>query len=272
MRLLQRAPHYHGVVPLLQQPPVPLLSPHPRQVTFPYVATIAIVSYRTPELAQECADSIDIGGLKADVRIVETGETSNLEDGLRPPRYYMPGAGYSAALQAVFRGSEAPVLIACNADVEFPSSSIEQLLELLLIEPDVALIGPRQANLEGRIVHAGIMEPGSTFGGRDYGQIDQGQHVEPLLDVPQVSGSVMLIRREAFEEIGGMTNMPRLYFEDALLCLRLRRAGWRVCYSGLQTFTHHVAASPAPMSASRAELAREGSQRFMAEFATVPGG
>jgi GT2 family glycosyltransferase len=48
----------------------------------------------------------------------------------------------------------------------------------------------------------------------------------------------MMIRRTAFEAVGGMDEQFFLYWEDADLCLRLRRAGWSTVYNPSAGITH----------------------------------
>ena len=223
------------------------------------LARAVVVSYRTPELARQCRDSIRDPWVET--TIVETGPDWDDLDAA-----WMPGVGYARALEWAFRGAETPYLIALNADVVFPAESILPLLELFRENPRLAVLGPRQVNPAGRIVHAGIPEAGDTHGGRSFGEPDVGQHRERLLLVPQVSGSIMIIRRDVYTIVGGFSNMPTLYFEDALLCRRVRRAGWTVGYSGLLTFQHHVAASPQPEGTSRAALAAEGRDAWLREL------
>lgn len=226
--------------------------------------TIAIVSYKTPKLADQCAASINTGELRARTVIVETGDATATPPAPTASRFFMPGFGYAAALDRVFRDATSPYLIAVNADVEFPVESIEPLIVLFGTWPSFAVIGPRQVNPAGQLVHAGILEAGSPSGGRSYGERNIGQYKTELEMLPQVSGSVMLIRNQAYRETGGMRHMPHLYYEDALFCWRLRHAGWHVGYSGLLTFTHHVAASPMP-TPDRAALAGDARKAWRAE-------
>jgi GT2 family glycosyltransferase len=218
----------------------------------PLTATVAIVSYKTTELAARCRESI---GRPTWLKAVHTTYVENLPTNI----------GYAAALARDLDLAKTPILIACNADVEFPEEGIGPLLELFHEHPRLGVLGPRQRDPRGFIAHAGILEAGSPAGGRSYGQADIGQYITPFEVVAQVSGSIMLIRREAYEQVGGMSNMPRLYYEDAIFCHRLRKAGWEVGYSGLFTFLHRHASSP---SGQRADLAREGREAWEAELAS----
>lgn len=215
---------------------------------------VIIVSHKTPKLVQACVRSMagTIGATPLQVYVEDTSEEN---------------IGYAAALDRGMSrdGDEEPLILAMNADTEFPGDGVAVLVALFDTHPDLGLLGPRQVTPRGRIAHAGMPELGDTTGGRWFGQDDTGQGDETLLDVPQVSGSVMMIRRAALEQAGGFRNLPRLYFEDSLLCHRIRKAGWRVCYTGIATFLHHVAASPMTWS-DRADLAREARTQFDAEM------
>ena len=57
------------------------------------------------------------------------------------------------------------------------------------------------------------------------------------------AGGVLLIRREAWDAVGGMDTGFFFYEEDADLCLRLRQAGWGIGYTPEVTVMHVRAAS-----------------------------
>lgn len=56
--------------------------------------------------------------------------------------------------------------------------------------------------------------------------------------VDWVSGACMMIRRQALAQTGGFDEAIFMYFEDADLCLRLRRAGWEVWWHPAAAITH----------------------------------
>jgi GT2 family glycosyltransferase len=58
------------------------------------------------------------------------------------------------------------------------------------------------------------------------------------LDVDWVSGACMLVRRAAFDQVGGMDERFFLYWEDADLCRRLEHVGWRTVYFPGATVVH----------------------------------
>ena len=60
-----------------------------------------------------------------------------------------------------------------------------------------------------------------------------------------ISGACMLARRSALDAVGGFDEGFFLYEEDVDLCLRLRRAGWRIVFSPAAEVVHHLGRSVA---------------------------
>jgi GT2 family glycosyltransferase len=53
-----------------------------------------------------------------------------------------------------------------------------------------------------------------------------------------IQGSFLLIRRAAYESIGGFDEAFFMYAEDVDLCLRVRQAGWKIYFAPAMTITH----------------------------------
>ncbi|NUT22829.1 MAG: glycosyltransferase [Hamadaea sp.] len=71
-----------------------------------------------------------------------------------------------------------------------------------------------------------------------------------------VSGFCMLVRREAFEQVGGFDPAFFLYFEDVDLCKRMRASGWRVGSVGTSVALHRESTSTGAVGKNR--LYRDG--------------
>jgi N-acetylglucosaminyl-diphospho-decaprenol L-rhamnosyltransferase len=62
-------------------------------------------------------------------------------------------------------------------------------------------------------------------------------------DVDWVAGTCMLLRRSAFEAVGGFDERYFMYVEDVDLCWRLWRAGGRVAYEPAGRVVHTIGLS-----------------------------
>ena len=53
----------------------------------------------------------------------------------------------------------------------------------------------------------------------------------------------MVVRKEAFEAIGGFNEEFAVAFNDVDFCIRLRAAGWRIIWSPAVELYHHESVS-----------------------------
>ncbi|WP_440067473.1 glycosyltransferase [Streptosporangium sp. OZ121] len=115
----------------------------------------------------------------------------------------------------------------CAPDVH----ALRLLLEAADEDPKAAVLGPKLRDwLDRRL----LLEVGVTVdrtGRRDTGlearEFDQGQY-DGTRDVLSVSTAGMLIRRDVWEEVGGLDPALPLFRDDLDLCWRVRTAGYRV--------------------------------------------
>lgn len=98
-------------------------------------------------------------------------------------------------------------------------------------------------------------------------ETDRGQHDRPR-DVDYASGCALFARREVFLRAGLLDEAYRAYFEDADLCMRTARAGFRIRYVPTAKVWHHISASTGGQ-VSRAKIQRKlsSARRFFATYA-----
>ena len=90
-------------------------------------------------------------------------------------------------------------------------------------------------------------------------------------DVEQISGAFMVIRREAWRQVGGFDPAYFMYNEDVDLNVRLRRAGWRVVFLPDVYITHHLGASSRADWRTRARMVSAYNQSRFLYFARYGG-
>jgi GT2 family glycosyltransferase len=116
-------------------------------------------------------------------------------------------------------------------DCEPADDALEQLLAAVGRSRSVAVLGPKLKDASDRRVvrEAGITtdRAGRRLTGVEPGEIDQGQH-DGSRTVLAVSSAGMLVRRDAWDQLGGFdANLP-LFRDDIDFCWRAHAAGYEV--------------------------------------------
>ncbi len=97
------------------------------------------------------------------------------------------------------------------------------------------------------------------FYARDIGDAD-------TADVDWVQGSALMLRREVYEQIGGLDEKYIMYSEELDWCKRARLAGWRVVYLGEATIIHHGGKSTDQVVAARHIYFQQSKLRYFRKF------
>lgn len=152
--------------------------------------------------------------------------------------------GYGTAVNRAVAGIPADqryVLVA-NPDVVWAPGSIDALLEAAGRWPRAGALGPLIRDPDGSVYPSARHLPSLIRGGlhavvgfvwksNPWSRTYRQEHVEPSeRPVGWLSGSCLLIRREAFDAVGGFDERYFMYMEDVDLGDRLGRAGWLNVY------------------------------------------
>jgi N-acetylglucosaminyl-diphospho-decaprenol L-rhamnosyltransferase len=154
--------------------------------------------------------------------------------------------GYGAAANRGVAATSAPLVLVCNPDLEVRPGALASLERALAGDAGRALVGPlirtpqgarypsarRFPSMVDAAGHAllGIFAPDNRFT-RSYQQTGLDGTDGPTVAVDWVSGACFLVRRSAFEQVGGFDEAYFMYAEDVDLCWRLGRKGWSVGYA-----------------------------------------
>jgi N-acetylglucosaminyl-diphospho-decaprenol L-rhamnosyltransferase len=153
----------------------------------------------------------------------------------------------------------APYVLLVNPDARIGDAALDTLCAVLDGDPQVAVAGPKTLADDGTLHHTQRNYPRTRsswaqalFLHRVFKRARWADEViwDPAAyerpGTPEwLAGSCLLIRRSAFEAIGGFDERFFLYCEDVDLCHRLRDAGYQVRYEPAAV-AHHVGGASAP--------------------------
>jgi O-antigen biosynthesis protein len=153
--------------------------------------------------------------------------------------------GFGAASNQGATGAQATTVLFLNQDVFVERGWLPPLLERLESNARIGAVGPMLLNPDGSLQSAGAMvyRSGATA---PYGEGDSPQRAAYQFArvVDYLPGACVLVRRRAFEKVGGFDSRYGLaYFEDADLALALADRGFRSMYEPRSIVTH-VSATP----------------------------
>lgn len=228
--------------------------------------TCAVVSWNTRELLAECLESLEaaVGDGGSEVWVLDNASTDGSAELVRSR---FPGAGlvasernlgFGAAVNELAGRGDGEWILAANADVRLEPGALEALLRAAR-DPGVGAVAPRLIGPGGETQHSVHAFPSARVGVavalglyRLVPALGERLCIEGFWDperpreVDWAHGALLLLRREAFEAVGGFAPDQWLYAEDIDLQWRLREAGWKVRYEPAARAGHQGSAATGP--------------------------
>jgi GT2 family glycosyltransferase len=156
---------------------------------------------------------------------------------------------YSAINNYAVSRSDSDILILLNDDVEIISENWMMEMVQHALRSDIGAVGAKLYYDNGTIQHAGVVLGIGGVAGHGHKYFPRKAHgyfsrLKLIQNCSAVTGACMAVRRELYEEIGGLDeeNLP-IAFNDVDFCLRLREAGYRNLWTPYAEAYHHESAS-----------------------------
>jgi N-acetylglucosaminyl-diphospho-decaprenol L-rhamnosyltransferase len=229
---------------------------------------IIVVNFNTTAQARRAVETAaaDLAGRAWTAIVVDNASSDQALTALRDlPRTTViantTNVGFGAAVNQAARATDAPLLWLLNPDCEVLPSAFATLAAMLDRHPECAIAAPQLLNADGSVQASARGEPSAWTGlfGRNtlltrfFPSSGVARRNLPAADlaasgvesapVDWVMGAAMLVRREAFDLVGGFDERYFLYWEDADLCRRLRERGWTTRYVPAARVRHSGGAS-----------------------------
>ena len=222
--------------------------------------TVVIVNYRSYAELGACLESLERS--TAPVRTIVVDQQSDAACaaaiGHRFPSVRLiqqeANTGFAAGVNRGVRESSSTYVMLLNPDAVIEPDVCEWLAAWMDAHADVGAAGPRIRNGDGSIQASARrfpdlttavagrsswltrVAPDNVLSRRNLPGLDMAR--TDAMDIDWVSGACVMIRRSAFDAVGGMDEGFFLYWEDADFCRRLADAGWRTVYHPRVGATH----------------------------------
>ena len=183
--------------------------------------------------------------------------------------------GYGRAANLGVPRAPGDWVVIANPDVAWEPGSLDTLLEAAERWPAAGVLGPAILAPDGTLYPSARQLPSL---GRGIGHAlcgwwwpsnpwtaayrrERGLPTERVAG--WLSGSCMLVRREAFDAVGGFDPAYFMYFEDLDLCERIARAGWQNVYVPSAVVAHEGGASTSKDPRTMADAHHASAWRYL---------
>lgn len=250
-----------------------------------------VVNYNAGEALQRCVRALYAGSLKPDVLVIDNASTDGSAELLNQKYGNRTGLellfnprndGFAIAANRAIERLTAEWVLVINPDCVLGPTTLALLKQALESAPRAALAAPAVRDSHGRLEKAALRrfpDPWNSLMtilglwrlGRWLPWL-KGVPIRPQADSGEtvvaeaVSGACMLLRRQAFCDVGGFDEGYGLHCEDLDLMYRLREAGWHCLYVPSADAVHEqgVSSRSRPLWVHRQK--HRGMQRFFNKF------
>jgi len=241
--------------------------------------SIVIVNYNTINLLRDCLVSLmQIEGRSCETIVVDNASVDGSAEMVEKefPSVVLlrnqQNSGFSKANNQGMRRAKGKCILLLNSDTVVRPGAIAAMAEFLISHATVGAVTCRLLNADGTIQASISNRPGPVLlffrllgvsrlisGDRARRWLSRtagfflGKTIRSYLapystrnspvEVENISGACLMLRREAVEQIGFLDEGFFMYFEDMDYCLRLQNAGWKMYYLPQGEIIHLVGRS-----------------------------
>ncbi len=221
--------------------------------------TLVIVSWNVCELLRRCLQSILATEGDVEIVVVDNASTDGSPEMVQEafPQVRLianeENRGFTAANNQGLALAQGRALMLLNPDTEVVEDALATMVEYLDAHPKVGALGPRLLFPDGRqqpsrrrfptfataLVESTVIQEwwaDNRILRRYYMADTPDDAIQP---VDWVVGACLLVRREAYEQVGGLDEGFFMYSEELDWCKRIKDAGWEVVYLPTATVLHH---------------------------------
>lgn len=224
--------------------------------------SIVVVNWNTRDILSQCLASIYAypPGSEFEVLVVDNASTDGSQRMVqrRFPHVHLianpDNVGFARANNQGMAISDGRYALLLNSDARVTPGAIQALVRLADAKPRAGIVGAQLLNPDGSFQASYTSFPtlwqeslvlsgfGRILHGRWYPSRGPEEDKGPQI-VDYVEGACMLVRREAFEDAGGLDEGYFMYAEEVDWCYAMQAKGWQVWYQPAAKVIHLGGAS-----------------------------
>lgn len=232
---------------------------------------VVVVTHNSAATLPACLRSIVAAGCTSIVVVDNASTDGTIQRAVQFPVQLIRQArnvGFGAACNHGVSALRTRCVLLLNPDASLTPGAVRGVTDYLESYPAVAAVGLRL--IDG----AGVPQPDNygwpvtlwSLGVRQALARAGGGRAQGC---GWVSGAAMLVRRDAFKQVGGFDEQFFMYWEDVDLCQRLREAGWRVAFLPTALAVHQRGQSTDNMALKTAWYDCSADRYFQKHYAYV---
>ncbi len=250
--------------------------------TTPPTLSVIIVNWNTQGLLRQCLQSVydTVADISFEVLVVDNASTDGsveMVEAQFPQARLLrntENTGFARANNQALAACNGELILLLNSDAVLLPDTARQMLNRMEKESSTGIVGPRIVNPDGSFQSSYMDFPTlwselllmTKLHTLVYGACFPSHTPEESREVRSadwVSGACLMIRRQAYEEVGGLDEGFFMYSEEVDWCWRVKQAGWDVVYLPKAEAMHWGGQSSTQVPIARRGLVYGSKLRFL---------
>ena len=229
--------------------------------------SIVTVTYWTGDILLRCIESLRAQSV-GEIILIDNGNPSDIASRLdqlpnEDPRIKVirpaQNLGFAAGCNLGAQQATGQFVALVNPDCVLEPDTVDRMLRVAMRRSNIWLCGGRLENPDGseqrgsrremltpwravvELLRLDRIAPNHPYF-RRFHQFES-EPIKGNVEVPTVSGAFMMIRKDAYERLGGMDETFFLHFDDADICMRVWKEGGQVIFCGDIPILHYRSSS-----------------------------
>ncbi len=228
--------------------------------------SVIIVNYNTKKLTMDCIQSVLNSKLnfQYDIFVVDNASSDGSVEEIKSKFAHVhvisnkENVGFSKANNQAIKASNSRYVLLLNSDTIVNENTLDEMIFFMDEETNVGAVGCEVNLPDGTLdkaCHRGFPTPEASLyymlglakkfpNSAKYNSYHKSyMNMHEVHDIDCLVGAFMVVRREAFEQVGLLDEEFFMYGEDIDWCYRIKEAGWRIVYNPTVSIVHYKGAS-----------------------------